>query len=83
MFDYEAVLPFTILALLLWPARLVRSVRGVVIVGLIVISIGQCMILTRTFSRERGKLQYFIANETLLFMSVFAVLGAQHVSADN
>lgn len=79
MFDYEAVLPFPVLALLLWPANLVETTRGLFIVAVAIIALGQFMVLTRTFSQTNRTIAYFVANELLLVISVVAILGGQHV----
>jgi len=83
MFDYEAVLPFPFLALLLWPANLSRTTKGLVIVAFAVILIGQFMILTRTFSTSGNRVKYFVVNELALVVSVFAVLGGQYAIANS
>jgi len=79
MFDYEAVLPFPFFALLLWPANLVRTPRGLIVVAVVILVLGQFMVLTRTFSKKNRRLSYFAANESLLIFSVMAIFGGQHV----
>ena len=76
--DFESVLPFPVCALLFWPAGVIRTVPVLLVVGVIIIAMGQFMLITRTFSEKKGmRLRYLLANETLLILSVFAILGAQ------
>ena len=83
MFDYEAILPFPFLALLLWPANLARTTKGLLIVAIVVIFAGQFMILTRTFSAPRDRIKYLVANELSLLVLVFSVLGGQYAIANS
>jgi hypothetical protein len=80
--DFEAVLPFPILALLLWPANLVRTAQAFSVVFISIVILGQFMILTRAFTQSHSKTKYFFANELLLTISVGLILGAQYALAN-
>jgi hypothetical protein len=76
--DYEALFPFPVLTILIWPAGTIRSRTGLLIVGSVIVTLGQLTVLSRTISQPKGeRLRYFATNEIGLACSVFAILGVQ------
>lgn len=85
--DFEAALPFVLIALLLWPTGLVElfyDIHGIAgLVGVLPFALGIMvlslpMFLTRAFDRPRGdRLAYFVVNEVCLFVLVLPLLLVQ------
>ena len=76
--DFEAAIPFQVLAFVLWPSGVVRGWKGVLFFGGAVVLLAQFMILTRTFNQGRGeRLRYLLVNELYYLVTIGFIIVIQ------
>lgn len=77
--DIEAVFPFQVLALIVWPSGYVHGYRRMLLACAVVTALAQPMILTRTFDKTDGpsRLKYFAVNELYAFVSIALIFFLQ------
>ena len=74
LIDFEAIIPFQVLAILIWPAGLVNGWKSAVLFTVVTLVIAQFMIMTRAFSRDReNKVRYFVANNIYALATIAGV----------
>lgn len=79
--DFEAILPFQIIALLLWPLGLIQTWNAVALSGLCIVLLAQPMILTRTFDNpKKDRWRCFRRTELYCLRTIFIILITQHIT---